>query len=284
MTNKKNVSPKSVPESFVEMVGQLGSALGEIFRDPKVKEKAQEFAKSVTETAQAFADQFKDEKVQNKFKQAGQAAQEFGEKVSNYFETEKEHPFQEKDKNVSKKGFNHIINEVTCWGEKIKIKKDNYFTRTRSQRLVSYTSAIAWNFIILIFVNFFHQYIAYYHYEVMEGVGQWIREPLLTDGFGVVLPILSVTLILYILGNGIKIIFDKYFLHQALFIILSIFALATIFNFLTVFPFDFTVVPFPYAPQVLSVILTIIFIAVIIGLVVGIVVSIVRVIIATIKG
>ena len=79
------------------------------------------------------------------------------------------------------------------------------------------------------------------------------------------------------------ILFDRYLVHQATSIVLCMFGLATVLTFLTVFPFNFNVAPFPYAAQVLSVIVTVVFIAVAIGLVVGIVVSIVRIVLAAIK-
>lgn len=280
MADKKNVA-----ENFGEMLNQFGAALSEIFKDPKVKQKAQEFTKSSKEAAQTFADRFKDEEVKNKFKQAGKAAQEFGRNVADYFEAkEKEDTAKEKDENYSKTDFDTTIDRAVHWGKQVGTKGNNYFKRTRGQRLISYNVAIVWNFILLIFFNFFHQYIAYYHYEMVEGIGQWLREPLFTQEFGTVLPILNVLLILSILGNGIRIVFDRYLVHQATSIILSMFGLATVLTFLTVFPFNFNVVPFPYAAQILSVIVTVAFIAVSIGLVVGIVVSIVRIVVVAIKG
>jgi len=283
MADKKNISRKNAAENFGEMFSQFGGALSEIFRDPKVKQKAQEFTQSSKKAAQAFADRFKDEEVKNKFKQAGKAAQEFGRNVADYFGAKEEDTTKGKDENYSKTDFDRTINRAVHWGKQVRAKGDNYFNRTRGQRLISYNIAIVWSFIFLILFNFFHQYIAYYHYEVVEGVGQWMREPLFTEEFGVVLPILNAALILSILGNGIRIVFDRYFVHQAISIILCMFGLATVLTFLTVFPFDFNVVPFPYASQALSVIVAIVFIAVAIGLVVGIVVSIVRIVVAAIK-
>ena len=279
MADKKNAA-----ESFGEMLNQFGAALSEIFRDPKVKQKAQEFTKSSKEAAQTFAGRFKDEEVKNKFKQAGKAAQEFGKNVANYFEAKEEDAARGKDENYSKTDFDRTIDRVVHWGEQVGTKGNNYFKRTRGQRLISYNLAIVWSFILLIFFNFFHQYIAYYHYEMVEGLGKWLRESLLTEEFSAVLPVLNALLILSILGNGIRIVFDRYLVHQATSIILCMFGLATVLTFLTVFPFNFNVAPFPYAAQVLSVIVAVVFIAVAIGLVVGIVVSIVRIVVAAIKG
>ncbi len=175
------------------------------------------------------------------------------------------------------------IEKAVHWGERIAAKKDNYSRSSRVQRLVSYNVAIVWSFILLILFNFFRQYIAYYHYEVVEGVGQWMREPLLNTEFSAVLPILNVALILSILGKGVLIVFDRYLLEQGISIILHMFGLAVVLSFLKVFPFNFDVVPFSNAAQVLRIIVTIVFIAIAIGLVVGIIVRIVRIVITTIK-
>ena len=204
------------------------------------------------------------------------AAENFGEKAARKFGVGKKECSQKSD-------FEMGIKKAVHWGEHIAAKKDNHSKSTRVQRLISYNMAIVWSFILLIFFNFFREYIAYYHHEIAEGVSRWIREPLLTAEFAVVLPILNIALILSIIGNGIMIVFDRYLLQQGVSIILNVFSLAVIFSFLGVFPFNFDLVPFPNAAQILRIIVTIVFIVAAIGLVVGIVVKIVRIVITTIR-
>jgi len=110
-----------------------------------------------------------------------------------------------------------------------------------------------------------------------ESFGEMVRE------FGTVLPILNIALVLSILGNGVLIVFDTYILRQGISIILNVFSLAVILSFLTVFPFNFDVVLFPHAAQILTIVVTIILIAIAIGLIVGIIVRIVRIVITAIK-
>jgi len=265
------------------MVREFGNVLGEIFKDPKVREKAQEFARSTGEAVQAFIDKFKEEEVKQRFKQAGRAAEEFGQKVAKRFGTSKEKYSQGNGERFPRSDFEIGVEKAVQWGRGVAARKDDYFRSTRVQRLVSYNVAIVWSFIFLIFFNFFRQYIAYYHYEVVEGIGQWMREPLLSGEFGAVLPILNIALVLSILGNGVLIVFDRYLLRQGISIVLHIFSLAVILSFLTMFPFNFDIVPFPNAAQVLSIIVAIVFIAIAIGLIVGIVVRIVRIVITTIR-
>jgi hypothetical protein len=83
-------SKKSPSETFAEMMKNFGSAMAEIFNDPKLKEKAKEFGESASDSAKAFAGRFKDEEVKDKFKDLGKAAKTFGESVSDYFKDDKE--------------------------------------------------------------------------------------------------------------------------------------------------------------------------------------------------
>jgi len=283
MPKGENNTERSSAENFGEMVREFGNALGEIFKNPKLREKAQEFARSTGEAVRTFTDEFKEEEVKQKLKQAGKAAKEFGEKAAKKFGASKEECSQKNDRSSRKSDFEMGIEKAVHWGEHIAARKNNHSGSTRVQRLVSYNVAIVWSFILLIFFNFFRQYIAYYHYEIAEGVGQWIREPLLSTEFGAVLPILNIALILSILGNGILIVLDRYLLKQGISIVLHVFSLAVIFSFLRVFPFNFHLVPFSNAAQVLRIILTIVFIVAAIGLIVGIIVRIVRIVITTIR-
>ena len=49
MPKGENNTKKSAAENFGEMVREFGNALAEIFKNPKVREKAQEFARSAGE-------------------------------------------------------------------------------------------------------------------------------------------------------------------------------------------------------------------------------------------
>ena len=283
MPKGENNTERSSAENFGEMVREFGNALGEIFKNPKLREKAQEFARSTGEAVRTFTDEFKEEEVKQKLKQAGKAAKEFGEKAAKKFGASKEERSQKNDKSSRKSDFEIGIKKAVHWGEHIAARKDNHSKSTRVQRLVSYNVAIVWSFILLILFNFFGEYIAYYHYQIAEGVCQWIREPLLSTEFGAVLPILNIALILSILGNGILIVLDRYLLKQGISIVLHVFSLAVIFSFLRVFPFNFDVVPFSNAAQVLRIIVTIVFIIAAISLIVGIIVRIVRIVITAIR-
>ena len=96
---------------------------------------------------------------------------------------------------------------------------------------------------LLIFLNFFSQYIAYYQPLEIGNVTQWQMHSLVTSDFSLWLPLLTATLILSIIGHALLIAFDKYILRQLIEIMLAIFGIATVVNLLVIFPFNFSVIP-----------------------------------------
>jgi hypothetical protein len=81
---------KTTAENFGRLVKAFGNAVGEIFDDPKLKEKAKEFADSAVESAKAFGGRIKDEEVREKFRDVGKAAQDFGKSVTDCFKAKKD--------------------------------------------------------------------------------------------------------------------------------------------------------------------------------------------------
>jgi uncharacterized membrane protein len=120
---------------------------------------------------------------------------------------------------------------------------DSYFKSTRSARIASSVAAIVWSAVLLVFFNFFSQYLAFYQSETVDGVTKWSIYPLLTQDFRLVLPILNITLTLSIVGHALAIVFDKYLLREITLIVLNLLGLATVLTFLRIFPFDFSVIP-----------------------------------------
>ena len=89
MPEEEQNTRQSAAQSFGEMVKLFGESIGEIFKDPELKEKAKEFGKSAAEAGETFASRFKDEEVKAKFKDVGKAAQSFGRTVSDAFKEDK---------------------------------------------------------------------------------------------------------------------------------------------------------------------------------------------------
>jgi uncharacterized membrane protein len=156
--------------------------------------------------------------------------------------------------------------------------------RSRNARIVGSAFAIAWSIALLIFFNFFNQYVAYYHSETIDGVTTWIKYPFFTDDVNLWLPILTTTLIMSIIGHIILIIRDRYILRELIHIVINVFGLWTVTTLLSIFPFDFTVIPDPGAADAtyLGVKIFLIFISVGIGI--ALLVRVIRLIVNVVRG
>jgi uncharacterized membrane protein len=146
-------------------------------------------------------------------------------------------------------------------------KIDAHF-KGRTGRITASAFAIAWSIVLLIFFNFFNQYVAYYHSETVDGITTWIRYPLFTEDINLWLPILTATLIITIIGHIILIILDRYVLREMIHIVINAFSLWTVLTLLSVFPFDFSVIPSTTAAEAtyLGVKIFLIFISVGVGI------------------
>jgi uncharacterized membrane protein len=162
-------------------------------------------------------------------------------------------------------------------------KIDAHF-KGRTGRITASAFAIAWSIVLLIFFNFFNQYVAYYHSETVDGITTWIRYPLFTEDISLWLPILTATLIITIIGHIILIILDRYVLREIIHIVINAFSLWTVLTLLLVFPFDFSVIPSTTAAEAtyLGVKIFLIFISVAVGI--AILVRVIKFIVNVVRG
>jgi hypothetical protein len=77
-------------ESFAGIFKDFGQAIGDVFNDPNLKEKAKEFAENVSASADKMANRFKEDDVKEKFRDVGKAAEEFGKNIAGYFSKDKQ--------------------------------------------------------------------------------------------------------------------------------------------------------------------------------------------------
>jgi len=168
-------------------------------------------------------------------------------------------------------------------GKRIGDKVDAHF-KSRSGRITASAFAIAWSIVLLIFFNFFNQFVAYYHSETVDGITTWIRYPFFTEDINLWLPILTTTLIITIIGHIILIILDRYILREMIHIVINAFALWTVLTLLSVFPFDFSVIPSTTAADAtyLGVRIFLIFISVGVGI--AILVGVIKLIVNVARG
>jgi hypothetical protein len=157
-------------------------------------------------------------------------------------------------------------------------------TKGRAGRIVSSAVAIAWSVALLIFFNFFNQYIAFYHLEGAGGTSVWVRESLLNGDFVLWLPIIDVVLIFAILGHVMLIAIDKYVLREATLLVLDIFSIIALASLLSIFPFDFSPVPNEAVADALPFAVGITLGIVVFAIGIGVIVRLVKLIVNLIRG
>jgi hypothetical protein len=137
---------------------------------------------------------------------------------------------------------------------------------------------------LLIFFNFFNQYIAYYQSETVDGVTTWIRYPFFTEDVNLWLPILTTALAVSIIGHIILIVRDRYILREIIHIVIDAFALWTTATLLSIFPFDFSVIPNPTAVDATYLGVRIFLILISIGIGIAILVRVIKLIVDVVRG
>jgi uncharacterized membrane protein len=163
-------------------------------------------------------------------------------------------------------------------------KVEEYFKSRRGGRITASAFAIAWSIVLLIFFNFFNEYVAHYHSESVGNIVTWTRQPLFTSEISLWLPILNATLIISIIGHIVLIIYDRYILREVIRIVIDILALATVVTLLTVFPFDFSVIPSTAVANGVHVGVMVVLICISVGLGIGILVRSIKLIVNLAKG
>jgi uncharacterized membrane protein len=129
------------------------------------------------------------------------------------------------------------------------IKKDESSRRTL--RIVGYSFGIIWAVLVMVFLSFFHRYIAWYS---LQPGGHYTRYPLLTSAYMEWLPILIVTGILSIAAHVLLIIYDKYWFRKTAEIAISLLGIVLVVSLIAIFPFDFSVIPVASAGTISAVV------------------------------
>ncbi len=163
-------------------------------------------------------------------------------------------------------------------------KVKEYFRKKQSGYIVGSAFAIAWSIILLVFLNFFNEYIAYYYREVVNGREVWVHDSFFTGEISQWLPILTTTLILSIIGNIIIIVFYRPLLRKIVSFILDVFGLATVISLLVIYPFNFEVLPSDVAASISAIAMTVVLIGISVGIVIGLIVRLIQMLVALTKG
>jgi magnesium-transporting ATPase (P-type) len=125
---------------------------------------------------------------------------------------------------------------------------------SRTNEIGSHIAIIVVTVANLIFITFFHEYIAWY---TIGADGSVTRLPLLTDGYFTWLPIPVTASIVAIVAFALMIIYDRYWFRTAAEMIVIIIGIAVVGSLLYIFPFDFSVIPNATAVDVAPVVVTV---------------------------
>ncbi|MDD4923787.1 MAG: hypothetical protein PHF74_02985 [Dehalococcoidales bacterium] len=136
-------------------------------------------------------------------------------------------------------------------------KVDDYFTRTRTGRIIGYSFAIFWNIVLIIFFSLFYEYIAWYS---VGDDGSLVITPMLTSDFMLWMPVLITSLSICIVANIILIVYDRYWFREAVQILLELIGMAVVIYLVIIFPFDFSVIPNAVAAGILPTVTKVVFI------------------------
>ena len=167
--------------------------------------------------------------------------------------------------------------------EKISRKIEDYFERGRTGRITGSAFVIAWSIVLLVFFNFFNEYVAYYSADTAGNAVVWTKSPFFTNEISLWLPILNTTLVVTILGHIILIIFDRRMLRRIIRFVIDIFGLATVLTLLSVFPFDFSVIPNSEIAAGVEVGVTVILVCIAVGIGISLLVRLIKILVELAK-
>jgi hypothetical protein len=151
----------------------------------------------------------------------------------------------------------------------------------RAARITAYSFNIAWDFVLILFINFFRDFIAYYHTE--PGTEIVTRYPLITSDFSKWVPVATTALLLSIIAYVVMIILDNYAVRQMLRIAVDVLVIWALGTLIVLFPFDFSPIPNPDITDMLQWLLPLVFGLIIFGLCVGILVRVIKLIVYAAK-
>lgn len=151
-----------------------------------------------------------------------------------------------------------------------------FFKKKREGRIAASAAIIAFNIVLLVFFNFFNEYLAYYNADTINGVIVWTKSPFFTWEISRWLPILNTTLGISILIHVLLIIFDWYRFRRLLLFIVDALGLATVITLVSVFPFNFNVIPNEAAAIGTQIGVTVILVGISIGIGISLLVRVIK--------
>jgi len=282
---------KEKAKDFGESASQSAKAFAGRFKDEEVKSKFRDLGAAAKNFGESVTDYFKDDKAKSQEQTSGSQSSnqpsgsgaddkqdsDTGTGPDNMSQDTGGEPKKKQDNKAPEgAGQQTAVQDSGNLCKESKADKRFDESRARNARIAGYGFAIAWSIILIIFFNFFNQYIAYYEYNAASA--SWNFTPFITPGFDTWLPIFNAATIIAIIGNIILIVNDSFYFDNITNIVMHIFGIVSVSTLLSLFPFDFSVIPDANLNQVLFPVLRIVFIFILVGLSIGILVRFIRII------
>ena len=110
---------------------------------------------------------------------------------------------------------------------------------SRAGHILESVFAIIFSLVMLIIINVFYDYIAYY--SRLDGA--WIRQSLVTGEWRTWLPVANVVIVLSIIGHVVLILDGRRLVRESIRIVIDILSIIAIGTLLFIFPFNFYPLP-----------------------------------------
>jgi uncharacterized membrane protein len=162
---------------------------------------------------------------------------------------------------------------------------DRYYSDfRRNGRMIASVFAIAWSSALLIFFNFYHQYIAWYEPVTSGGTTHWQTHTVVNADFNIWLPMVTAMLVASIIGHAVLITYDRFLLRQLVRTVLDVLGAASVITLVAIFPFDFSSLPGTTAADGVTLGLTISLVFIAACFCIGALVNFIKLIVHTIRG
>jgi len=115
--------------------------------------------------------------------------------------------------------------------------------RSRTGNILESVFAIIFSLVMLVIINVYYDYIAYYWQQ--DGV--WVRQSLVTGEWHTWLPVVNTAIILSVIAHVVLIIDGRRLVRESGRIIIDVLTIIVMGSLLSVFPFDFHPLPIPEA-------------------------------------
>jgi hypothetical protein len=217
-------------------------SISSIFEDEDLKEKAIDFSNDLSGSLKKMIDENEADDLKKKVIDVERETRHFFKKVKELF-----------------KNFSFI---TVSSGRRYHISDfDSRYNKKKRKRAASYCFNIFWSLLVLILINFYKDFIAYFQIVSESGTFAIRHFPLITNDFDNIIVILNAALVISIVSNIILLNYDNYKFNRIMHIITNTFFILALANIIYFFPFRLAVLPYgfivPYLEDAVKIILSV---------------------------